>query len=389
MQRIYLDHAATTPVRLEVVEEMAPYFTAAYGNASSIHSYGQEAKAALDDARDTLAQALGAEPAEIVFTAGGTEADNLAIIGTLVANQAKGRHFITTTIEHDAVLKTADHMERLGWRVTRLPVDEYGMVTPEQVAEAISSDTALVSVMQANNEVGTILPIAEIAAEAHKRGVLMHTDAVQSFGQLPVNVDALGVDLLSLSAHKIYGPKGVGALYVRRGTPIEALIHGGGQERERRSGTENVPGIAGLAAATRLMLQERDTQAERMRRLRDQWISEALGALPNAQLNGHPIERLPNNINISVAGVEGEAMLLGLDLAGVAASSGSACASGSIEPSHVLLAMGIGPERVRSALRLTLGRATTEEELGYALDVLKKTTARLTEMTEHNISTAT
>jgi cysteine desulfurase len=387
MKRVYLDHAATTPVRPEVAEAMAPYLTDAYGNPSSIHSFGQEAKAALDNARDTLAQALGAEPAEITFTGGGSEADNLALHGVLIANQARGKHFITTMVEHEAVLKTAEFMEKMGWRVTRLPVDEYGRVAPSQVAEAITDDTVLVSVMHANNEVGTILPIAQISQVAHNRGALMHTDAVQSFGQLPVDVDTLGVDLLSLSAHKIYGPKGVGALYVRRGTPIEALIHGGGQERERRSGTENVAGIVGFAEATRLMLQERDFQAERQRSLRDRWIEKALQILPKAKLNGHPTERLPNNINISVEGVEGEAMLLGLDLAGVAASSGSACASGSIEPSHVLLAMGIGPERVRSALRLTLGRSTTEEDLAYALDTLKKTATRLREMTEHNIST--
>lgn len=386
MERIYLDHAATTPVREEVAEAMAPYLSRAFGNASSIHSFGQEAKAALDSARDTLADAIHAEPAEVTFTSGGTEADNLALIGIALANERRGKHIVTTPIEHDAVLKTAGFLEKLGWRVTRVPVDRSGMVSPEQVQAAITDETVLVSVMHANNEVGTIQPIAEIARIARKRGVLMHTDAVQSFGYLPIDVHAFGVDLLSLSAHKIYGPKGVGALYVRRGTPIEAILHGGGQERERRSGTENVAGIVGFAAAARLMGQEREYQANRQRALRDEWIGQALNELPGAALNGHPTERLPNNINISIAGLEGEALLLGLDLAGVAASSGSACASGSIEASHVLVAMGVEPERVRGALRLTLGRSTTREELAYTLSVLREASARLTGMTEHTIA---
>lgn len=388
MERIYLDHAATTPVREEVAQAMAPYLSTSFGNPSSIHSYGQEAKAALDDSRDTLAHALGAEPSEITFTAGGTEADNLALVGIALAHRERGNHIITTAVEHDAVLKTADFLEQMGWRVTRLPVDRFGMVSAGQVAEAIASDTVLVSVMHANNEVGTIQPIAEIAAIARERGVLVHTDAVQSFGYLPVDVNTLGVDLLSLSAHKIYGPKGVGALYVRRGVGIEAILHGGGQERERRSGTQNVAGIAGFAAATQLLLGEREEEAKRLASLRDAWIGKALKALPGAVLNGHSTERLPNNINISIEGVEGEALLLSMDLAGVAASSGSACASGSIEPSHVLVAMGMPLERARGALRLTLGRSTTSGELDYALQVLQDSAERLVPMSEHNITVA-
>lgn len=386
MERIYLDHAATTPVRDEVAQAMAPYLANSFGNPSSIHSFGQEAKAALDHSRDSLAQALGAEPSEITFTAGGTEADNLALVGIALANKNRGNHIVTTAIEHDAVLKTADFLEHLGWQVTRLPVDRFGMVWAEQVAEAITDHTVLVSVMHANNEVGTIQPIADIAAVARERGVLIHTDAVQSFGYLPVDVGSLGVDLLSLSAHKIYGPKGVGALYVRRGVGIEAMMHGGGQERERRSGTQNVAGIVGFAEAARLVLADRESEAARQRVLRDRWIGKALESLPGAALNGHPTERLPNNINISIAGVEGESLLLSMDLAGVAASSGSACASGSIEPSHVLTAIGVAPERARGALRLTLGRSTTSEYLDYALQVLHDASARLAPMAGHNIS---
>ncbi len=372
MPTVYLDNAATTPVRVEVREAMQPYLSSerGFGNPSSIHAYGQEAKAAMDESRDILADALGAEPSEITFTGGGTEADNLALTGIMLANQSRGNHLITSKIEHEAILNTARFLERLGFQVTYLDVDSYGMVPPEAVEQAITDKTTLISIMHANNEVGTIEPIADIARIARQRGIALHTDAVQTFGQIPVTPEALGVDALSISAHKINGPKGAGALYVRRGTAIDAIVHGGGQERGRRSGTENVAGIVGFAEAVRLMLRERDAVAERCTRLRDAFVAELQTRMPDVSLNGHPTLRLPNNINISVPGVEGEAMLLNLDLAGIAASSGSACASGSIEPSHVLTAMRLPPERLRSALRLTLGRSTSDADMAYALETL-------------------
>ena len=390
MERIYLDHSATTPVRAEVRAAMEPFLdeSAGFGNPSSIHSFGQHAKAALDSARDILAGALDGEPSEITFTSGGTEADNIAIIGLMLANRARGDHLIVSTIEHDAVLHAARFLETVGFRVTYAPVDSLGLVDPQFVVDVITDRTVLVSIMHANNEVGTIQPLAEIAEIAHQHGVLMHTDAVQSFGQLPVSGPRLGVDAISVSSHKIYGPKGAGALYLRRGIAIEPLFHGGGQERDRRSGTENIPGIAGFAEATRLLLLERDANSARMRRLRDKFIADASQRIPGLRLNGHPVQRLPNNINFSVPGVEGEAMLLNLDLAGIAASSGSACASGSIDPSHVLLAMNLPPELVRSALRLSLGRSTTASQLDHALEVLAKTTERLTRMTSHSLHAA-
>jgi cysteine desulfurase len=390
MARIYLDHSATTPMRLEVKQAMEPFLAESdgFGNPSSIHSYGRQAKAALDSAHDTLASALNAEPSEITFTSGGTESDNLAIIGLMTANREKGDHLITSTIEHDAVLKSAQFLETIGFRVTYVKADEAGLVDPQDVAEAITDKTVLVSIMHANNEVGTIEPIAEIAEITRERGVLLHTDAVQSFGQLPVNMQCLPIDAMSVSSHKIYGPKGAGALFVRRGTPILPILHGGGQERGRRSGTENIPAIAGFECAVRLMIAERDANSERMRGLRDRFLGRASERIPGFRINGHPDRRLPNNINFSVPGVEGEAMLLNLDLAGIAASSGSACASGSIEPSHVLLAMNLPPEAVRSALRISLGRGTTQEELDITLDTLVRTTERLSRMTEHTIAAA-
>jgi cysteine desulfurase len=390
MGRIYLDHSATTPVRSEVRQAMEPFLaeTNGFGNPSSVHSFGQQAKAALDSARETVAFALGGEPAEITFTSGGTEADNLALVGLMMANRAKGDHLITSSIEHDAVLNSARFLETIGFEVTYVGVDEFGMISPEEVADAITDKTALISIMHANNEVGTIQPIVEIAKIARERGVLIHTDAVQSFGQLPVSVEVLGVDAISISSHKIYGPKGAGALLVRRGIPLLPLLHGGGQERNRRSGTENIPGIAGFAEAVRLLLAERDANSKRMRGLRDKFLSDGAKQIAGLRVNGHPTQRLPNNINFSVPGVEGEAMLLNLDLAGIAASSGSACASGSIDPSHVLLAMNLPPETVRSALRLTLGRSTTQSELETTLQTLVRTTQRLTQMTEHTLHAA-
>lgn len=304
----------------------------------------------------------------------------------MLANQSRGNHLITSKIEHEAILNTARFLERLGFQVTYLDVDSYGMVPLEAVEQAITEKTTLISIMHANNEVGTIEPIADIARIARRRGIALHTDAVQTFGQIPVTPEALGVDALSISAHKINGPKGVGALCIRRGTAIDAIVHGGGQERGRRSGTENVAGIVGFAEAVRLMLRERDAVAERCTQLRDAFIAELQARMPDVSLNGHPTLRLPNNINISVPGVEGEAMLLNLDLAGIAASSGSACASGSIEPSHVLTAMRLPPERLRSALRLTLGRSTSDTDMAYALETLVSTARRLQEMAGHNIT---
>ena len=377
-QRIYLDHAATTPLRPEVRAAMEPYLSAdGFGNPSSLHADGQRAKRALDAARDTLACALGAQFSEITFTSGGTEADNAALVGVMLA-RGRGSHLITTQIEHEAVIETARFLEKLGFSVTYLPVDEQGRVAPRSVADALTDRTALVSVMHANNEVGTVQPLREIADLVHAHGAYLHTDAVQTFSQLPVNVHDLGVDLLSVSAHKIYGPKGVGALYVRSGIPIEPLLHGGGQERGRRAGTENVPAIAGFGEAVRLLLPEREAVAARLTLLRDTFLAALRQRIPNMVLNGHPAERLPNNINLSFPGLDAETLLLTLDRAGISASSGSACTSGSIEPSHVLTAMGLPDDRVNSAIRLTLGRDTTRAEVDRAVDILAGIVTRQT-----------
>ncbi|MDR3708052.1 MAG: cysteine desulfurase family protein [Capsulimonadaceae bacterium] len=386
MLRIYLDYAATTPMRPEVVAAMEPFFTVSFGNPSSIHGYGQEAKAALDNARDTIAGAINADSSEITFTSGGTEADNLAIIGAMRANKKRGNHLITTKIEHDAILHSARFLEEIGYRVTYLPVDEFGQVSAQQVADAIEDDTVLVSVMHANNEIGTIQPIEEISKITRAKGVLFHSDAVQTFGQLPVTVDGLGVDLLTISSHKIYGPKGLGALYVRSGTPIEPILFGGGQERDRRSGTENVAGIVGFGEAARILLTVREKESNRLRMLRELIRFEIERRIPDVKLNGHPTERLPNNINYSYPGVEAQALLLNLDLAGIAASSGSACSAGSVEPSHVLQAIGLAPVYLRSALRMSLGRLTREADISEMLDVLEKTCARLRQMAAHNLA---
>jgi len=377
-ERIYLDHAATTPLRPEVRAAMEPYLTAGgSGNPSSLHTDGQRAKRALDAARDTLAQALGGQFSEITFTSGGTEADNAALIGVLLA-RGRGSHLVTTQIEHEAVGETARFLEKLGFGVTFLPVDGQGRVAPQVVAEALTDRTALVSVMHANNEVGTIQPVREIADIAHARGAYFHTDAVQTFGQLPVHVHDLGADLLTVSAHKIYGPKGAGALYVRSGVPIEPLLHGGGQERERRAGTENVPAVVGFGEAVLRLLPEREAEAMRLTKLRDLFLAALHQHIPGIVLNGHPTERLPNNLNVSFPGLDAETLLLALDRAGVSASSGSACTSGSIEPSHVLTAMGLPDNRVRSAIRLTLGRGTTSEEVHRAVHILADMVTRQT-----------
>ncbi len=379
MRRIYLDNAATTAVLPEVVEAMLPYFTQVYGNASSIHGPGREAKRALENARRQVANALNAAiPQEIYFTAGGSESDNWAIKGAAFASQ-RG-HIITTAIEHHAVLHTCAWLEKQGFEVTYLPVDGYGRVTTAQVEAALRPDTFLVSVMAANNEVGTLQPIAEIGALCRAKGVLFHTDAVQAVGAVPLDVQAMNVDLLSLSGHKLHGPKGVGALYIRKGVRVERLIHGGAQERGFRAGTENLPAIVGLGKAIEIVHANLAENAARMTTLRDRLIQGLMARVPDTRLNGHPTERLPGNVNLSFDKVEGEALLLRLDLMGVAGSSGSACTSGTLDPSHVLLALGLNEAAANGALRLTLGTDTTAEEIDAVLDILPPIVADLRRM---------
>ena len=380
MKRIYLDYASTTPVHPEVVAAMMPYFSDAFGNPSSIHSCGQEAKAAMEEARDKVAALIGARSGEMVFTSGGTEADNLAIKGIAYANEGKGNHIITTAIEHHAVIESCKFLERRGFEVTCLPVDNYGLVDPEDVKKAITDKTILISVMHANNEVGTIEPIVEIGEIAKERGVYFHTDAVQTVGHIPVNVNELGVDLLAMSAHKLYGPKGVGALYIRKGTKIIPFMHGGEQERRRRASTENVAGIVGLGKAAEMAQEEIGEEAQRLILLRNTLITGLCQRIDHIRLNGHPSQRLPNNVNVSIEFVEGESMLLNLDLEGIAASTGSACSSSSLEASHVLLAMGLSHELAHGSLRFTLGRETAEEEIERVLAVLPQIVAELRSM---------
>lgn len=379
MQRIYMDYAATTPVRPEVLEAMMPYFSAEFGNASGVYSWSRTAHQALDQARDTVAQILGAQAEEIVFTGGGSESDNLAVKGAALAYRERGRHIITSSVEHHAVLEACHWLESQGFEVTYLPVDGDGLVDPQAVKDALRPDTILVSIMHANNEVGTVQPIAEIGEILRDSKAVFHTDAVQTAGVLDINVDRLHVDLLSLSAHKFYGPKGVGVLYVRKGTKLTPLIHGGGHERRRRAGTENVPGIVGLAKALELSQQERETENARLQALRDKLIA-GLGAIPHTRVNGSRTHRLPNNVNVCFEFIEGESLLLTLDMRGVAASSGSACTSGSLEPSHVLLAMGIPHEIAHGSLRLTLGRGTTEADVDYVLQEVPAIVERLRAM---------
>ena len=380
MGRIYLDYAATTPTHPEVVKTMLPYFTDAFGNPSSIYSYGQEAKGAIEEARVKVADLIGARNEEIVFTSGGTEADNFALKGVAYANENRGNHIITSSIEHHAVIETCKFLERSGFRVIYLPVDEYGLVDPDDVEKAITDKTILISIMQANNEMGTVQPIAEIGRIAKEAGIYFHTDAVQAVGHIPVDVNELGVDLLSMSAHKFYGPNGVGALYIRKGTKLTPFMHGGEQERRRRASTENVPGIVGFGKAVELTQQEMSREAERLTYLRDQLIKGLLERIDHIRLNGHPLMRLPNNVNVSVDFVEGESMLLNLDLEGICASTGSACSSSSLEPSHVLLALGLSPEQAHGSLRFSLGKWTAEEEIGRVLEVLPRIVAKLRAM---------
>ncbi len=367
---VYMDHAATTPVHPEVVETMLPFLRERFGNPSSIYREGREARKALEAARSRVAQALGADPSEIFFTSGGTEADNLAIIGTVRANRDRGNHVVTTNIEHHAVLEPCHYLEKEGFKVTYLPVDGRGFVDPEQVREAVTPATILVSVMHANNEVGTVQPLAEISAVCREAGIYLHSDAVQTMGALDVDVDRLGVDMLSISAHKLYGPKGTGCLYVRRGVNIEGIMLGGGQERGMRSGTENVAGIVGLGKAMELAAREWRERSEQVRPLRDRLIEGILVRIPYSELNGGREKRLPNNVNVRFRFIEGEAICLKLDLLGVAASTGSACSSVSGEASHVLLALGVPQEEAHGSLRLTLGRENTAEDVDYVLEKL-------------------
>jgi cysteine desulfurase len=380
MRRIYLDHAATTPTRPEVLDAMLPFFADSFGNPSSIHSYGRDAKGVVEEARTRIAELIGARSEEIIFTSGGTEADNYALKGVAYANEHKGNHIITTSIEHHAVLNVCKFLGRRGFTITYLPVDKYGLVDPDDVKKAITDKTILISVIHASNEVGTIEPVEEIGKIAREAQVYFHTDAVQTLGHIPVNVDKLKADLLTISGHKLYGPKGVGALYVRKGTKLVSFMHGGQQEKGRRAGTENVPAIVGFGRAVELAGQEIDKEAERLSGLRDKLIKGLSEKIDNIHLNGHPTRRLPNNVNISVDFVEGESMLLSLDLEGVCASTGSACSSASLEPSHVLLALGVPPGQAHCSLRFTLGPENTAADGERVLEVLPTIVARLRAM---------
>ncbi len=372
MERIYLDYAATTPADPEVIKAMQPYFFEKFGNPSSIHSFGQEAKKALEESRETVASFLGAKPEEIVFTSGGTESDNFAIKGVAFARKAKGDHIITSAIEHHAVLEPCKSLEKMGFKVAYVKVDKCGLVNPEDIKKAITDKTILISIMHANNEIGVIQPIAEIGKIAKGKGIYFHTDAVQTVGHIPINVNELNLDLLSLSAHKFYGPKGVGALYIRKGTRIDRFLDGGDQERGRRASTHNTSGIVGLAKAIELCRDKMDDEAKIQEALRDKLIKEITKKIPEVYLNGHPDKRLPNNVNFSVKYIEGESMLLNLDMLGIAASTGSACTSTSLEPSHVLLAIGLPHEIAHGSLRFTFGRWSKIDDVDYLLRHLPK-----------------
>jgi len=374
---IYMDYAATTPVDPRVKDAMESYFTEKFGNPSSIHQFGQDALEAIENARIQVAQLIHAEPEEIVFTSGGTESDNTALFSAFYALRDKGNHIITTAIEHHAVLHCCVFLEKLGAKVTYVRPDKDGIVRVEDIEKAVTPQTILISVMHANNEIGTIQPVEAIGQMAKKYGILFHTDAVQTVGHIPVDVQKMQVDFLSLSGHKLYGPKGVGALYIRKGVPFVPFLHGGGQERGRRSSTHNVPGIVGLGKAVEIAREEMEIESRRIQNLRDRLLSQLEAQIPGIQCNGHRTQRLPNNINISVDHVEGESLLMNLDLEGIAVSSGSACSSASQEPSHVLTAIGLSPEQARGAVRLTLGRFTTEAECDRVVEVFCEIVTRL------------
>ena len=380
--RIYLDHAATTAVTPEVLEAMLPYFTESYGNPSGVYATGREAHRAMDQARREAAAALGARPQEIYFTSGGSESDNWALTGAAMARRARGNHIITSAIEHHAVLHTCQTLEKQGFQVTYLKPDSRGYVAPEALEQAIRPETILISLMAANNEIGTLQPAASYGEIARSRGIPFHTDAVQAMGAIPIDVEAWQADLLSLSAHKFHGPKGVGLLYIRKGTRMDAMIHGGAQERRMRAGTENVPGIVGMGKAMSLAADGIPERAARVGALREYLIRGLREAIPGVRLNGHPSDRLPGNVHVTIPDMDGEAMLLRLDLAGIAASSGSACTSGSVDPSHVLEAIGLSPAETRSSLRMTLGEENTEAEMNEVIRVLSAIVADLRAMRE-------
>lgn len=376
MKRIYMDHSATTPVAPEVLQAMLPYFSDKFGNASSLHSFGQEAKKALEDSREKIAKILGANPEEIVFTSGGTESDNLALKGIAQRNKDKGKHIITTSVEHPAILETCGKLEKEGFAVTYLPVTGEGLVDLAALEAAIRPDTILISVMHANNEVGTIQPLEEIGRLAAEKDIYLHTDAVQSVGKIPTDVNALGVDSLSLSAHKLYGPKGVGALYIRRGTKLENIMQGGGHERGLRSGTENVAGIVGLARAMQMCSESMASEGQRLTELRDRLAGLVLEKVKDAWINGTMKQRLPGSLNFGFSYVEGESLLLFLDSKGIAVSTGSACSSHKLQPSHVLLSLGLRPEECHGSLRITMGRSNTKEEVDYVAECITEAVER-------------
>jgi len=380
MKKVYLDYAATTPTDPEVVAAMEPYFFEKFGNASSLHAHGQEAKKALEDSREVLAEFINARPEEIVFTSGGTESDNTALFGVAYALEKKGNHIITSSIEHHAITEPAKFLEKKGFKVTYLPVDKDGLVSPDELKKAITDKTILVSIMHANNEIGTIQPIAQLAKIAKEKGIYFHSDTVQTVGHIPVDVQQLNLDLLSLSAHKFYGPKGVGALYIRKGTRLETFLRGGDQERGRRASTHNVSGIVGLAKAVELCRKNMESEAKFQISLRDRMIKEIPARIPEVKLNGHPVQRLPNNVNFSIKYIEGESMLLSLDMLGIACSTGSACTSSSLEPSHVLLAIGLDHATAHGSLRITIGRWTTQADIDYLLEKLPPVVQKLRAM---------
>ncbi|MBQ7085182.1 MAG: cysteine desulfurase NifS [Anaerotignum sp.] len=378
--KYYFDNAATTPVREEVLQAILPYFREYYGNASSVYGIAKESKKALEKARAQVAAAIGAKPEEVYFTAGGSESDNLALRGIAEAYQKKGNHIITTKIEHHAILHTAEYLEKHGVEVTYLNVDEFGRISLEELEKAIRPETILISIMFANNEIGTIQPIAEIGAIAKKHGILFHTDAVQALGHVPIDVEKMNIDLLSMSGHKLGAPKGIGAIYIRKGVAVTPLIFGGAQESKRRAGTENIPGIVGMGMAAELAVKEMEEMTEKLTAMRDKLIRGILEQIPHSRLNGHPTERLPGNCNISFEFIEGESLLLLLDALGIAASSGSACTSGSLDPSHVLMAIGLPHEVAHGSLRLTMDRDNTEEEIDFILEKLPAIVQRLRDM---------
>ncbi|NLH20908.1 MAG: cysteine desulfurase NifS [Methanothrix sp.] len=380
MKPIYMDHSATTPVAAEVLEAMLPYFSQRFGNASSLHGFGREAKEALEESRQRVARLLNAHPGEIVFTSGGTESDNLALRGIAYKNRNSGRHIITSQIEHPAILETCHSLEREGFSVTYLPVNREGLIELSELERAIRPDTILISIMHANNEVGTIQPLEEVGRLAADRDIYLHTDAVQTVGKIPVDVEAMGADLLSLSAHKLYGPKGVGALYIRRGTKMQSLSTGGGHERNLRSGTENVAGIVGLARAADLAREEMAAEGQRLVQLRDRLAALVLGRVKDAWVNGSMEKRLPGSLNFGFSYVEGESLLLYLDSKGIAVSTGSACSSHKLEPSHVLLALGLKPEECHGSLRITMGRSNNQEQVDYVAECIAEAVERFRAM---------